>query len=958
MESDGAFDSYSSVFKTSWSYAGNFNLADAGRFTETAGTSWITWTDNSDDTARGNITALAIAPTTGASAGKMFVYNDQGSSYAPGWREIWTSTSDGAGSGLDADKLDAQEGSYYLNYNNFSNTPSIPSLSGYATQSYVGTQINNLIDGAPGTLNTLNELAAAVADNSTFFSTVVPKSGGTMTGALTIDYTGNATGDAGLRVLNDNSDWGIYIDKDGSGTYGLKIAADGAYPLQITNSSGTEKFRVDSDGDIILAGTVDGRYVAEDGTKLDGIAVNANNYVLPTALTATTFATSGNVIIGGNFTNNAYASVSSTRLGFGGGNDLNNYHIGTNMENFGGNYTKLDLRWHTGIRMGAQGVYGGIRFYDSEDLGSKLMSIGEGNGVTDVKVYNNLVVNGTVDGVDIAARNSVLTSTTNTANAALPKAGGTMTGTLTTGGNIVVPSNTGVSTTGDWVKVTTNHGYIQIGPANSGHAHIYTDRSNFYFNKTLIYAAGHLMYHAGNSSQFTGTLKTKLDGIAASANNYSFPYSISAAAGVNTVALRDANGYLFGTYLNMTGTFSNAASGGTMSYFTGTNGGDNYGRSWTAAQARTLLNVENGATADQSAAEILAAIKTVDVNGASGVNAGTFDGSASSYYHNQGSTGLAGTNRISSITNFNNSVPSGFYQSSSASNMPGSSWHNMLQVRHSNTANDHGFQIAMSYYNNNLFSRSYQGGTGANNGSYQTWAKQWSAENDGAGSGLDADNLDGYTWGGVGTNIVANADIYGRSVNNAHSALYRFGGIYFTWDSDSYGTNTHHSIRSTDGDTYGDHITLNSFGNVRINFDSNGNGSNYFRIGHHTTGTSDVLLTIDEAGNATFAGNVTAYSDIRLKENIVNVDNALDKVCSMRGIYYNMIEDTTKSRRLGLVAQEVEKILPEVVIEAKPEDDKESVLSVDYGNIVALLIEGMKEQQEQINQLKKEIKGE
>jgi hypothetical protein len=46
MEFDGAFDSYSSVFKTSWSYAGNYNLTDAGRFTETAGSSWITWTDN------------------------------------------------------------------------------------------------------------------------------------------------------------------------------------------------------------------------------------------------------------------------------------------------------------------------------------------------------------------------------------------------------------------------------------------------------------------------------------------------------------------------------------------------------------------------------------------------------------------------------------------------------------------------------------------------------------------------------------------------------------------------------------------------------------------------------------------------------------------------------------------------------------------------------------------------
>jgi len=113
MESDGAFDSYTSVFKTSWSYAGNFNLSDAGRLTETAGTSWITWTDNSSDSTRGNITALVIAPNTGGSAGKMFVYNDQGSGYSPGWREIWTSRSDGAGSGLDADLLDGNHASAF-----------------------------------------------------------------------------------------------------------------------------------------------------------------------------------------------------------------------------------------------------------------------------------------------------------------------------------------------------------------------------------------------------------------------------------------------------------------------------------------------------------------------------------------------------------------------------------------------------------------------------------------------------------------------------------------------------------------------------------------------------------------------------------------------------------------------------------------------------------------------------
>ena len=143
IESDGGFDSRTSVFKTSWSYAGNYNLTDAGRFTETAGTSWITWTDNSSDTTRGNITAMAICPTTGGSANKVFIYNDQGSTYSPGWREVWTNASDGAGSGLDADLLDGQQGSHYLDYNNFTNTPATlaSSSSGnrWGVNGFIGT---------------------------------------------------------------------------------------------------------------------------------------------------------------------------------------------------------------------------------------------------------------------------------------------------------------------------------------------------------------------------------------------------------------------------------------------------------------------------------------------------------------------------------------------------------------------------------------------------------------------------------------------------------------------------------------------------------------------------------------------------------------------------------------------------------------------------------------------------
>ena len=100
----------------------------------------------------------------------------------------------------------------------------------------------------------------------------------------------------------------------------------------------------------------------------------------------------GDLLIGGAWGNNHYNSTSGQRLSFGGGNDFANYSIGTAMNNYGGNYTKLDIKWHTGIRMGAQQTYGGIRFYDSEDLGTVIFSIGTGDA--HVRVINNLYVGG------------------------------------------------------------------------------------------------------------------------------------------------------------------------------------------------------------------------------------------------------------------------------------------------------------------------------------------------------------------------------------------------------------------------------------------------------------------------------------------------------------------------------------------------------------------------------------
>jgi hypothetical protein len=88
------------------------------------------------------------------------------------------------------------------------------------------------------------------------------------------------------------------------------------------------------------------------------------------------------VLFGGGYDDNAYNTRAGIRLLLGGGNSdaRNNYYIGTNFNDYGGYYTKLDLAWHTGIRIGAQPSYGGVRFYSDEDFSSVVFSVNTGDG--------------------------------------------------------------------------------------------------------------------------------------------------------------------------------------------------------------------------------------------------------------------------------------------------------------------------------------------------------------------------------------------------------------------------------------------------------------------------------------------------------------------------------------------------------------------------------------------------
>lgn len=110
-------------------------------------------------------------------------------------------------------------------------------------------------------------------------------------------------------------------------------------------------------------------------------------------------------------------------------------------------------------------------------------------------------------------------------------------------------------------------------------------------------------------------------------------------------------------------------------------------------------------------------------------------------------------------------------------------------------------------------------------------------------------------------------------------------------------------------------------------------------------GSTITALTLDMsgAGAATFNNDVTAFSDERLKDDIETIEDALTKVKNMRGVTF-----TRDGRQgTGVIAQEVQKIMPEVV------HDKGEYMSVAYGNLVGVLIEAIKELKAEVDELKK-----
>lgn len=122
---------------------------------------------------------------------------------------------------------------------------------------------------------------------------------------------------------------------------------------------------------------------------------------------------------------------------------------------------------------------------------------------------------------------------------------------------------------------------------------------------------------------------------------------------------------------------------------------------------------------------------------------------------------------------------------------------------------------------------------------------------------------------------------------------------------------------------------------------------NVVRLGGWSQGSNTYRFTSDTSGNFVATGNLTAYSDRRLKTDLQTISDPLLKIRTLTGYTYKRVD--TGQRQVGLIAQDVQTVLPEAVMES------DGILTVSYGNLVALLVEAIKTLEDRIEVLEKGI---
>ena len=385
--------------------------------------------------------------------------------------------------------------------------------STYATETYVDTAVSNLVDSAPATLDTLNELASALGDDANFSTTVTNSLAGkaNLSGA---DFTGNVTSTGTISANNFSSTLGFSSQYGGlssqSGTFTTSSGDITTSSGDITTSTGTVSGATISgttftcNGNMTVSGTVDGVDISARDAVLTSTTTTANS-AMQDLVDDTTPQLGGDLDLNGNditgtgnisitqaststpaitLTNTDTGSTESPTLRLErDGSPADGDQVG--QIEFYGRFAGIPpvTAEYASIRGVLNDVTGGtidgqLDFYATKNqIQTKLMSLTpttlELTNGTGLDVAGDITVGGTVDGVDIATRDGILSTTTTTANSAMqnlvedttPQLGGDLdlNGNDITGSGSITATNGFVSTTGNFI---TSSGYISTGSGN------------------------------------------------------------------------------------------------------------------------------------------------------------------------------------------------------------------------------------------------------------------------------------------------------------------------------------------------------------------------------------------------------------------------------------------------------------------------------------------------------------
>ena len=471
---------------------------------------------------------------------------------------------------------------------------------------------------------------------------------------------------------------------------------------------------------------------------------------------------------------------------------------------------------------------------------------------------------------------------------------------------------------GDWgMRNTTPHGWIQFGPANSSYAHIYTDMPYFYFNKELL-VNGATVWSSGNDGAGSGLDADLLDGLQS-----------SFAPTANTVPIRNANGDISAREITLSSAISAQTPTVLVSMYPTTN---------------QLVR-----TTPAAVAASMGAWTSSNDGAGSGLDADLLDGLNSNRFVYGGEARKS--NLVSVFANVNE--PSGFYYGNNVANAPTTDWINYMHSVGDSwvSSNNYSFQLTHAFHSDNLWVSRTTNGT-------QSAARLI------LDSGSETQNKSGI----LQSNSSLRAPIF-YDVNNTTYYLdpagqSRLGNIERLTASSGFLIGSYNTAGANSGNTNPIYTIGNNYKPTDTSI-AGMYGIGYAHPNLWGSGkTSSWGLYVAEAGvyNCTIGGGATtiwaqndivAYSDRRVKDNIEIIPNAIEKIKQLNGVTFTRTdakEEDKDKRHTGVIAQDVLKVLPEAVV-----GSEEDLYSVAYGNMVGLLIEAIKEQQSQIDELKQLI---